>query len=779
MGKRFTIDKLKLAELLKQAGAGDLQLPDFQRDWVWDDNHIKSLLASISLSYPIGAVMTLETGNPDVRFRFRPLERVKLSSTVEPELMLLDGQQRLTSLFLALNSPDPVPTRDQRGKAVGRHYYADINACLDPVANREEQGIVSVPKDRVVRTDFGRTVQMDLRTCAKQIAAEMFPLDIVLDDGKTMRWQMAYLKSKPGDYENRLDKWEQFNQEIIQPFKEYQVPTIELDKSTPKNAVCQVFEKVNTSSVTLTVFDLLTATYAADDFNLRDDWERRKKKLKGHELIGEIEATAFLQIVTLLATYDQRRRYLSANPDREKAPAVLCNRRDILRLSSKDYKKWAKVADRGLKLTIPFLHEEHIFRYEDLPYAAQLIPLGAIFGLLDKKVESNRNRQRLRQWFWCGVFGEMYGGSVETRFANDLQDCVSWIANKAESPRTLRDAQFQAERLLTLRTRNSAAYKGLYALQMKRGSRDFKTGNPIDANTYFENTIDISHVFPKRWCSKNRISLNNANCIVNKIVVDKHTNRLIGGNAPSEYLQRIETSDKIRGQDFNAILVSHDIDPLALRQDDFKRFFNHRFERLLRQIEDAMGKPANRSAKRDESPFFDADRNPEMIKDLISRGEGQFVEFKSTGRKNLRTGEKDPAIEWAVVKTLCGFMNTHGGTLLIGVDDHGTTVGIEQDYSFVDHRNRDGWERWLTRAVSNAMETLAATELSVSFCSIDDKMIARIDVRPSTKPIFATEAFKGKKKRDVFFTRIGAATEELQGKALHDYQRKQWPDYKA
>jgi uncharacterized protein with ParB-like and HNH nuclease domain len=72
--KKFTSDEVPLGQLLDQARVGNLQLPDFQRGWVWDDGHIGSLLASISLSYPIGAVMTLQTGNPDVRFRPRPLE---------------------------------------------------------------------------------------------------------------------------------------------------------------------------------------------------------------------------------------------------------------------------------------------------------------------------------------------------------------------------------------------------------------------------------------------------------------------------------------------------------------------------------------------------------------------------------------------------------------------------------------------------------------------------------------------------------------------------------
>src|SRR5206468_9426821 len=120
MEKKFTSNDLPLDQLLTEAKAGKLQLPDFQRGWVWDDDHIASLLASVSLSYPIGAVMTLQTGNPDVKFRPRPLEGVELPQPVEPETFLLDGQQRSTSLYLALKAQKPVPTTDGKGKELKR-----------------------------------------------------------------------------------------------------------------------------------------------------------------------------------------------------------------------------------------------------------------------------------------------------------------------------------------------------------------------------------------------------------------------------------------------------------------------------------------------------------------------------------------------------------------------------------------------------------------------------------------------------------------------------------
>ncbi len=789
MEKKFSSDELPLAELLGRAERGELQLPDFQRGWVWDDEHIRSLLVSISLSYPIGAVMTLVAGNPDVNFKARLLEGVTRTATPAPEMLLLDGQQRLTSLFQALKSREPVRTRDSRGNELLRHYYASIGACIDESADRQEDGIVAVPADRIVRSDFGRAIDLDLSTRDREIAEEMFPLDIVLDSGATMDWQMAYLQSGPGGQPGqpeRVDRWKRFHDGIIKSFEQYHVPTIDLAKSTPKEAVCQVFEKVNTGGVTLTVFELLTATYAAGDFELRKDWNERHERLAQHELLAKVDATTFLQIVTLLATFDRRQSHLQAHPEDDRAPAVSCKRREVLRLALDDYRRWADRGVDGLLRAVPFLHNHRVFRYRDLPYATQLVPLGAIFGWAGDRAETYASLQRLGQWFWCGVLGEMYGGATETRFAIDLEDCIAWIddADDGGSPRTVQAAQFQAERLLTLRTRNSAAYKGLYALQMKQGGRDFMTGQPIDVHAYLEHAIDVHHVFPRAWCARhtpqgNRLTDTDkpvdpwiADCIVNKTALDAHTNRRIGGNAPSVYLSRIEAGDGIEAHVLDGFLRSHDVDPAALRRDDFAQFFNQRFESLLRHAESAMGKPANRRPDRDESPFVEQDASIERdVRSLIEAGESAVVEFKSTARHNLHTAARDDAITWAIVKTIAAFMNTHGGTLLVGVDDRGHPVGIESDYPHVKGKDRDGWELWLTATVKNALGPIAATDVPVRFCTMDRQTIARIDVRPGTEPVFATR--KGE-SREVFFARLNNATEELAGPALLDYQQKHW-----
>ncbi len=124
------------------------------------------------------------------------------------------------------------------------------------------------------------------------------------------------------------------------------------------------------------------------------------------------------------------------------------------------------------------------------------------------------------------------------------------------------------------------------------------------------------------------------------------------------------------------------------------------------------------------------------------------------------------------MKTIAAFMNTNGGTLLVGIDDAGHPVGIESDYPFVHGRHRDGWELWLTTAVKNALGALAATDFSVCFRALDDRLVACIDVRPAAEPVFAARKAE---QREMFFARLNNATEELLGPALLAYREKRWP----
>jgi hypothetical protein len=529
--------------------------------------------------------MLMQTGGSTVRFKPRPIEGVD-RSLEEPDRLILDGQQRLTSLFQSLQSGRPVDTQDSRGKDVQRWYYLDIEKALDPYIDREE-AVLSVPEDRKVRNFRGQVLQ-DYSTREKEYEANVLPFAEIFS-GDLMDWQLAFTQSGDG----RAERWKTLWNEIVKGVDNYQVPLIVLRKETPKEAVCQVFEKVNTGGVSLTVFELLTATFAADDFSLRDDWRERKQALKEHKLLNRTGNDEFLQIVTLLATYDVRQNRVEAGANN--LPAVSCKRRAILNLDLDEYRDWADAATEGMIRAVKFLRSQKFFRAKDVPYTTQIVPLATLLTLLGDRGDKVGVQKKLRSWFWCGVFGEMYSSAVESRFAKDVIEVLEWLDGGPE-PSTIQDANFVPTRLLSLRTRNSAAYKGLYALLLRDDGQDFRSGDTITLQTYFDENIDIHHIFPRKWCKEQDIDRERYDSIINKTAISSKTNRQIGGRAPSEYLERLQNGAGMSQEDMNEILCSHAIQPQTLRNDDFEAFFRTRADALLERIEQAMGKPVARDA---------------------------------------------------------------------------------------------------------------------------------------------------------------------------------------
>ena len=588
-GASFDSTKTPLQDLLARADSGSLQLPDFQRGWVWDDERIKSLLASVSVSFPIGAVMLLQTGGEHIRFKPRPLAGTDTRlSDIAPETLILDGQQRLTSLYRALRSQMAVETRDAKGRLIRRWYYVDMKEAVQQEADRED-AILSVPEDRLVKA-FGGKVIRDFTSSEYEYEADLFPINRVFSSAE---WRQAYSEHWCFNAA-KMRLYNTFEREVIKRFEQYQVPVIELKKETPKEAVCLVFERVNTGGVALTVFELLTASFAADNFQLRDAWNAREDRLKKqHPVLRNLQSDDFLQAISLLVTHTRRRAVLDGGTTTDKAPGISCKRKDILKLEVVDWQAWADRVEDGFVSAARFLHGQKIFKARDLPYRTQLVPLAAIFTDLGNDGETEGARRKIARWYWCGVLGELYGSAIESRFARDLPEVVAIVRGEAAEPVTIAESNFQAGRLLTLRTRNSSAYKGLYALLMRDGGRDFRTGEPIEAQTFFDDKIDIHHIFPEKWCTTD-IEPATYNSIINKTAISARTNRQIGGHAPSKYLPAVETTADIEPRRMDEILASHCIVPQHLRTDHFWAFYAARAEALLQRIERATGKKITR-----------------------------------------------------------------------------------------------------------------------------------------------------------------------------------------
>lgn len=497
----------KLDDLLKMVEEGKAQLPDFQRSWVWDDTKICKLIESITSGFPMGAAMFLANGGEHIRFKYRTFEGVDSISEVTPEWLVLDGQQRLTTLYQVLKSKKATNTRleTNRDTIIKRYYYLDIRKCLDSTADRLEAII------------------------------------------------------------------------------------IQLDKETPKEAVCQIFENVNTGGVPLTVFELVTATFAAEGHELRKDWETIRhifaQKVNG-ELLKEITGANFLAAMTLLVSY--YKRVVSGDDERV---AVTCKKKDILRLELKDYLKYHDALIKGFCDAADFLVHQGIFRSRDLPYSSQLIPLAAIFAYDNenkKMLHLGSKQELLSRWYWCGVMGELYGGANEARFATDIMGVFRWMEG-GEMPETVYRSNIQPTRLLTMQTRNSAAYKGVMALILQDSPLDFMTGHRMDIASYIDEDADIHHIFPQTYCEKNNLPRIKWNSVINKTPIYASSNRSIGGHAPSTYIGTMANKG-LKQVEIQEAIESHKVSYAHLALDDFNAYFIDRAKQLLDRIEQATGK---------------------------------------------------------------------------------------------------------------------------------------------------------------------------------------------
>lgn len=600
----FQTPQFKIGTLLDWAANGQVQLPDFQRDYKWDDERIRQLLVTVLRGHPMGVIMLLETGSDQVRFKPKPIAGV--AGTVgAPKYLLLDGQQRMTSLYQSLTGGGVVHTEDDRKKKLTRRYFLDIEKALGTGADKEA-AVVSLPEDGIVRENFGRDIALDVSTHEKQIAEGLLPFTAIFNDEAT-GWLLDYMQAGgPDEVGRRSEIFKVFNNQVLKQVGSYEIPAIELDNATSKEAVATVFEKVNTGGLALDVFELLTATFAGDaayyeeygaDFRLGEDWKLTEAVIAAHPVLSGLQRTDFLQAVTLLATVERHDADMSAG--RPKPAATSARREDILRLDLREYLAWAPEVRKALNWVAQFLTSQHIHTADFLPYRTMAVPLAVIRVRLGEKVDIFGIRDRIRQWYWCGVLGELYGSTTETRFARDTEQVPAWARAgvtdaDAVAPETVRGAGFFESRLLSLKTRGSAAYKGVYALLMSKSCKDWKLDQAIEHANYLELQVDIHHIFPKAWCEKNAIPADQRESIINKTPLAKKTNIFLSGESPALYVPRLERTSGRAGEALDAILRTHLVEPEALRSADFLSFFDARRAELLEMIEDAMGKPAVR-----------------------------------------------------------------------------------------------------------------------------------------------------------------------------------------
>ena len=456
-----------------------------------------------------------------------------------------------------------------------------------------------MPGDKVIRENFGRDVVLDLTERDAEFENDYFPLYEVFDSRDWFYSWRDYWRERDRDVQDLDNK---IVRGVVESIERYKMPIIRLDRGNSREAICLVFEKVNVGGKKLDAFELLTAIYAAASFDLREDWngttakgnDGRRGRILGDQhkksVLSKITNTDFLQACALLYSRDKRLAKEKEGLTGKSLPQISCNRDALLALPLDAYQKYADAVEQGFRDTGVFLNELKIIWQRDIPYPPSLVTLASVFAILGKDAQTLAAKNKIARWFWSITLGELYGSSTESRLAKDVPDLVNWIEGGEDVPRSVVESIFQQDRLKTLRSRLSAAYKGIHALTMKQGCRDFISGSPTDIMTFFNDKIDIHHIFPKDWCKKQGMNPKVFDSIINKTPLSKKSNITVGGHAPSVYLKRIEKSQGISSEELDNILRSHLIEPEHLRNDDFEAFYEARMAALSGLVSDAMDK---------------------------------------------------------------------------------------------------------------------------------------------------------------------------------------------
>jgi len=544
-----------LKDLLTETHNRTMVLPDFQRDFVWEPGATQELIVSIANNYPAGSILRVR----DTKgvFAAREFEGAPPLNGAKYTFLVLDGQQRLTSLYQAFYG-------------VGEHrYFLDLRKLIDG-ADFEEAifHARATTKWTKAREDF-----------ALQAAELLLPLSVLKGGaGGFLQWILKVTNPMPVEERTQmLDALTDLNDNWIKSIDDYHFPVVTLSSSTQPDALCTIFETLNRTGVKLSVFELLTARFWPKNINLRELWE---KALLAHPIIAEFEVDPYyiLQSISLAS---------------RKTPS--CKRGDVLNLEPAHIETWWEPVVQGMSAGLKILRDDcKVMLPKWLPYQTMLPTLAAVLAKsgLPKTAVAGAQREILTRWVWCSVFGQAYESSPNSQAAKDVTELMVWLSGGSE-PETVRGLRFDPKTLRDVTPRQRAIYRGTICLILGSGTgaRDFHTRTVITGQLMTDEGIDDHHVFPDNFLTaKKGISLpRTRDCVLNRTLIDRTTNQMISNRAPSDYMAEIRNTP---GFPFDAVLQSHCLpigDTSPIWTNDYDAFLAWRQERLWQEIKRVTG----------------------------------------------------------------------------------------------------------------------------------------------------------------------------------------------
>jgi len=539
----FHTSPRKLTQLLVELDTGQLALPDFQRTFVWEPDETRELIVSMMRSFPAGALLLLQGGS--ATFKARAAEGAA-SLKGRPSFLVLDGQQRLTSLYQAIYG-------------VGEsRFFLDVGALLAGAEVDQAVKVFSVERARPFDS-----LEAQARTLMMPMAA--------VRDNRAARWRDQIVPLRDDDNRERVrDLLRDVEYSCIEPLVNYAFPVTILPEATPLEAVCTIFETLNRTGRPLTPFELISARAFAGGHSLYDYWN---SAVDEHPILRDfaIEPYYLLQCIALRSGRS-------------------CKRRSVLNLAADDIASaWTStVSDMAATLTM-LRGECGVLIAKWLPYRTMLIPMASAWREVTAAVgpQHGAMRAKLKRWFWCAAFTGEYESSSATLAEHDTPLLREWLAG-GDEPDVVRNFAWDPERWRTVTGRQQGLYRATIALSLVEHPRDFHTAAPLTAELIEAGKIDDHHLFPRGYL-RDVGRDEDVDSVLNHCLIDRITNKRIGKCAPSWYLAEIRTE---LGPALDQVLQSHclPVDPTGpLETDDYDGFLALRLSCLDELLQGVSG----------------------------------------------------------------------------------------------------------------------------------------------------------------------------------------------
>ncbi len=692
----------RVTDLITSIRQGDLILPEFQRGYVWNRTQVRSYLNSLYRGYPTGSFLIWKTPTP-------PKIRGELpNEDTRSYRLILDGQQRLTSVFVLMEGEAP-PFYE------GEKLFFDLhfNVLKEEFAYYKKSEMHQNPQWVPVTSFF----KQGLATYITTRPAEVREL---------------YMEKETFDKLKRLDE--------IKSYLYYQKELTELEM----DRVVEVFNLVNSSGTRLSKSDLALAHIcslwpeAREHFRAAQDTHRKQN--------FDFDLSFYTRCTAIVATGSALYEPLYKTPIDEVRSA------------------WPKVT-QALDYVLNVLRgDAYIDSAGTFPSTNVVVPLVVYLARTGRaNFDTPADKRSFLHWMYAALMWGRYSGSSETKLQEDVE------ALKADdAPAQLRENLIRDRGRIKVEAKDlesagvsSPFFPMTYVVARSRGAVDWFNGVALYQKAVGKSFgLEVHHVFPQGLLYKSGYDSTNpthkrmVNEIANLAYLTKQANLGISAKSPELYLPEVlaKYPDALKQQAVPQNPALRDV-------KQFESFLGARRHLLADAINTYM-----------DSLLAKADQKGLTIHDFIARGEGPTLEFKTSVRWDVRQGTVNKELEKVVAKTIAGFMNKDGGTLVVGVTDDGAIVGLEPDMKTLRKPSEDGLSLHLTEILNKYLGEVAAAAASISFAHVDGQAIAVISAEPATRPVFLEDA-----NASEFYVRSNASTRLLDVREAAQYITQRWP----